>query len=610
MLGKYIWLNFPVNILVSLDSYKSVQPHSTLSLYPRVLFFCFLFVISAAQSGWCASSLIVDVEGIKGRTYRNVLALLRINLYSQDSALTENEIRRLHRLAEEDITSALLPYGYYSSSVTSTLVKEDETWYARYLVNPGEPVRVRSFALTIHGEAGKTEELADARSLFALKEGDILEQPNYEKGKKVLLRRARSLGFLDAEFTTHEIRIYREQNEADIDLQIESGQRYLFGTTTSEQKIITEELLLRYLPYQKGDYFIRQKLYDLQRDLYRTDFFGSVVVESETTNKEGLSVPVLIRVEPLENYNRYSVGVGYATDTGAHALFEWENKLLNQYGHRANMSVMYGELEKHFRVSYRVPTADPRYNSVVFTGLLDQEMWDDTTTRLYSFSTAYEYATPKFHYAYSLEIRDEDYKVGVTKGHSLLLMPFFQGSYALADDIVKTTNGLRASVFITGSSDDIISDATFIKTRADGKFIFSPFDKWRIIGRGSLGGILVDSIEDIPPSLRFYAGGANSVRGYRYKTLGPEDESGTVIGGTFLLTGSLEAERAITDLWRASVFYDVGNAMDDLKVDLAHGIGLGVGVALPFGQVRVELAYPLSDEGSSQFFYLTVGADL
>ena len=50
--------------------------------------------------------------------------------------------------------------------------------------------------------------------------------------------------------------------------------------------------------------------------------------------------------------------------------------------------------------------------------------------------------------------------------------------------------------------------------------------------------------------------------------------------------------------------------MDDLTVDLAQGVGLGFGLALPFGQVRLELAYPLSDEGSSQYFYLTVGADL
>ena len=538
------------------------------------------------------------------------MARLRINIYSKDSELTEKEIRRLHQLAEKDINEALLPYGYYSSSVRSSLEKQDESWLARYEISPGEPVRLRSFTIAVTPAECRVEELGDVQSFFSIKEGDILSQPIYEEGKKTLLKQARSLGYLDAVYKTREVRIYREQNQAEIELLMDCGARYQFGRTSSEQKIISDGLLRRYLSYQEGDSFSRKKLFNLQRDLYKTGFFKSVVIESETDNPEGLKVPVAIRVEPLENYNRYSFGVGYATDTGANALFEWENKLFNQYGHRANIETLFGELEKHFLVGYTIPTADPRYNTIAFTGLVDQRQWDDTTTKLYSFSTAYEYFTPEFHYAYSLELRDEEYKVGDTKGDSLLLMPQVQASWAIADDIVNTDNGLRATVFLTGGSDDVVSDATFLKVRGDGKLILSPLDNWRLIGRGSIGGILVDSIDSIPPSLRFYAGGANSVRGYRYKTLGPEDASGTVIGGTFLLTGSVEVERKITELWRASLFYDVGNAMDDISVDLAHGVGAGVGLALPFGQVSIELAYPLSDDGSSQYFYLTVGADL
>ena len=597
---------FPIQV----SSYKPISFHSTVSLLSRIVIFCTLLVVFASGTGWCETRLAIDVTGVKGRIYRNVMARLRINIYSKDSDLTESEIRRLHQLAEKDISGALLPYGYYSSTVRSSLEKQDETWLARYEISPGEPVRLRSFTLALTPAECGVEELGDVQSFFSIKEGDILSQPLYEEGKKNLLRQARALGYLDAAYTTREVRIYREQNEAEIELLMDCGVRYQFGRTSSEQEIISDGLLRRYLSYQEGDSFSRKKLFNLQRDLYKTGFFKSVVIESEADNPEGLKVPVLIRVEPLENYNRYSLGVGYATDTGAHALFEWENKLFNKYGHRANIGALFGELEKHFLVGYTVPTADPRYNSIVFNGLADQQKWDDTTTKLYSISTAYEYYTPKFHYAYSVEVRDEDYRVGETTGHSLLLMPRAQVSWAIADDIVNTNNGLRASVFLTGGSDEVVSDATFLKVRGDGKLIFSPLDKWRLIGRGSIGGILVDSIDSIPPSLRFYAGGANSVRGYRYKTLGPEDASGTVIGGTFLLTGSVEVERKITELWRASLFYDVGNAMDDISVDLALGFGAGVGLALPFGQVSMEIAFPLSDDGSSQYFYLTVGADL
>jgi len=100
------------------------------------------------------------------------------------------------------------------------------------------------------------------------------------------------------------------------------------------------------------------------------------------------------------------------------------------------------------------------------------------------------------------------------------------------------------------------------------------------------------------------------VRGYQYRTLGPEDSSGTVIGGRYLLSGGIECERRIAENWRAVIFYDVGNAMNDFEVDLAHGVGAGIGLSLPFGQARLEAAYPLNDEGEAQYVYLTVGADL
>ena len=569
-----------------------------------------LLIITIPQYGWCDKTLSVEVIGPEGSALRNILARLRIARYSEESELTEQEIRRLHNLAPQDIKEALRPFGYYSATVNGSIEQQESMWLARYEVIPGDPVRVSSFSLTFAGEATDLEAFTDSRELFELSVGDILRQPLYEQGKRALLRKMRSLGYLDAAFTTHEIRIDLDKKEAEINLVLDPGALYLFGETISEQTVITDALLSRYLSFEAGEPFNRSKLLRTQRDLNRTEFFSSVFVEGRTDAPDGNSIPVLIRVEPRETYNRYSIGVGYDTDIGAQALFEWKNRLLNRYGHRASLSVQYGERERYVLADYRIPVNDPRHNSVVLTGLLNQETWEDTTTKLYSVSTAYEYSTPKVNQAVSIEIREEDYRVGNTTGKSQLFMPAVLGSWAFADDVVNTTNGLRASVYLSGSSEDFISDAAFLNARGDARLIITPLERWRIIGRGSLGGIIVDSIEDIPPSLRYYAGGANSVRGYRYKSLGPQDSSGTVIGGTFLLTGSIALEHAIGNLLRVSAFFDIGNAMDDLKVDLAQGVGMGVGIALPFGQIRMEVAYPLSDEGTEQYFYLTVGADL
>ena len=556
------------------------------------------------------TNLDVEVTGVKDRLYKNVMARLRINLYSRSSKLHRLEIERLHEKAGEDIEMALRPYGYYSVSVKGHLSETAGGWKVSYHVDPGERVRISEISIQVTGEGHRLPELSDPGGLFGMKIGDVMDHLLYEKGKKNLMRVARSQGYLDADFTTHDLRIFRKTGKAVIALVLDTKQRYYFGETISDQNIIENKLLLRFLPYEKDDYFTTSKLYQLQRDLYHTDYFGKVVVEGGIADAEGNYIPIAIRLEPHENYNRYSFGVGYATDTGVHVLFEWRNKLINRKGHRLNASFLVGDLESNCTTEYIIPVLDPRYNTVTFSGSWNREKWEGVTTSLLSAGSSFGYQTPSVHYGGALELRDERYKVGSTSGASLILMPQVTGSLAFADDFVDTTNGIRASVYAAGGADNVVSDVSFLKLRGDGKIILTPIPGWRLIGRGTIGGILVDSINNIPPSLRFYAGGAKSVRGYKYRTLGPEDSSGALVGGTFLMTGSVEFEKRVTDLIRTFVFYDVGNAMDDLSVDLVSGIGAGVGLVLPFGHIKLEFAYPLDDDGEKQYFYLNVGADL
>ncbi|MCW5209300.1 BamA/TamA family outer membrane protein, partial [Desulfobulbus sp. US1] len=146
--------------------------------------------------------------------------------------------------------------------------------------------------------------------------------------------------------------------------------------------------------------------------------------------------------------------------------------------------------------------------------------------------------------------------------------------------------------------------------QANGKIILTPWTNWRLLGGLSIGAIMMDSIDELPPSLRFYAGGDHSVRGYGYKELGPEDSSGKIIGGQYLTEASIEIERKINDTWSAAAFYDLGNAYDDIDLDLQVGAGLGVRMNLPFGQVRLDVACAVSDADYPLRIHLTIGADL
>lgn len=550
----------------------------------------------------------VQVKGVKGAMYDNILSRLKIFLHKDSRRLTGFEITRLHRHAKADIEEALAPFGYYAPIIVGTLDQEGDTWRAVYTVNRGEPVRVKAVRIEVEGPGG--DDLAWTAREFPLEIGDVLDQSLYEKGKKQMVRSALRLGFLTARFSRLELRINRQAKTGEVDLVLDTGPRFLFGITTSEQKIIKPGLLARYLPYKVGDPWAPARLFELQRILYATDFFNRVSVRGDIDAARDLQIPVTVELETPQHLNRYSFGLGYATDTGARTQLEWRNRLLNTSGHKARGALQIAELENKFTLRYDIPRHDPRYDSYVVGATYNDQSWEQTQTRLVAAGLTLDHGEPRIRYGVSIEGRNEKYDVGATSGTSKLLMPGANLAIIWADSLVNTKNGLQLAVNLNGATEATSSDATFLQVTGSSKLIFSPFRPWRLIGRGTLGATLVDSIDDLPPSLRFYAGGDQSIRGFDYKELGTRDASGTVVGGRYLVVGSAELERIIDESWSLAAFFDVGNAMDDPKVDFEQGAGLGLRYRLPFGQVRFDLATALSDDNNPVRLHLSVGGDL
>ncbi|HXV19380.1 MAG TPA: BamA/TamA family outer membrane protein, partial [Desulfuromonadales bacterium] len=117
-----------------------------------------------------------------------------------------------------------------------------------------------------------------------------------------------------------------------------------------------------------------------------------------------------------------------------------------------------------------------------------------------------------------------------------------------------------------------------------------------------------EPLREIPPSLRFFAGGDQSVRGYGYQTLGPRDSNDEVVGGKNLLVGSVELERALSENWGVAVFYDAGNAFDSFSdYEIFQGAGLGVRRYTPVGPVKVDLARQLGVLDPSYRVHVSIG---
>jgi translocation and assembly module TamA len=88
-----------------------------------------------------------------------------------------------------------------------------------------------------------------------------------------------------------------------------------------------------------------------------------------------------------------------------------------------------------------------------------------------------------------------------------------------------------------------------------------------------------------------------------------EDSSGTVVGGKYLLFGSVELEKSIYKNWSAALFYDTGKGVDDFSEALGQGVGAGVRYQLPFGQIRLDVASAVSEDGNPLRLHFTIGGD-
>ncbi|MEE4240312.1 MAG: autotransporter assembly complex family protein [Desulfopila sp.] len=555
-------------------------------------------------------SITVTIEGIEGRLYDNAVAFISIMDSKNQQGLKKTEVQKLHEDAPGEIRQALEPFGYYDANVKSELRREADGWKASYVIDPGEPVRVAAVDIAIDAAPDSSINWIETRENFSLQAGDILDHSRYERGKKRLLERLYDLGYVKAEYGKSEIRIHRQKKSAEIILHVLCGSRYLFGDTVFDQDLLAEEMLAAFINYEKGEPYSPRKLIQLQQMFYQTNFFSQVVVRGEVDQAQGLYIPVTVRLSDPEFFNRYTFGLGYATDDGMRGRVGWENRLFNRFGHKASSELQLAERRNSLDFIYDVPIGDPRYDKMIFGTTYNQEKWEDIDTNLFKGGFRYEYSGGRFKYGAGLELHSEKYEIGATSGETFLPIPNARWSMVYGDDLVDTRNGLFFSINLKGAAESLFADTTFFQGLASGKLIASPFEDIRFISRFSVGATWVDDIDDLPPSLRFYAGGDQSVRGYGYRELGEKDSSGTVVGGRYLLVGSFEVEKDITERWSAAAFVDTGQGFNDWSEDLSTGVGLGVRYKLPFGRIRLDVASAVSEEGQPLRLHLTVGADL
>ncbi|MCP4769082.1 MAG: outer membrane protein assembly factor [Gammaproteobacteria bacterium] len=558
---------------------------------------------------WAQPVIQVEIEGIDKLLETNVRLFLSIEQQRDHALMSEGRMRRLHQKATSEITTALQPYGYYQPQITPSLTQlETGEWQARYVVDTGPGLPIAEVTLNIIGPMKEDPLLQNVLRDRGLKPGDTFVHPEYESLKSGLSGFASERGYVEAKFTRARVEIDLNLYQARVYLDFESGPRYRFGEITLDQEVLEPKFLNRYIPFKKSDPYSLEQIILLQRSLNDSAYFQVVEVVPGIPLADSREIPIRVSLSPRKRH-RYDFGLGYGTDTGARAKVGWRMPRVNQRGHRIDSEIIVSEIGHDIGANYRVPVRNPRTDQLVYSISEVKEETDTNDSDLRSLAISFNHNRVKWREVLTLSYEQEDFVVGDDSGDSTLLIPGVSWTRTWGGDFINVLDGLRFSFGVRGASESFVSDTDFTQLVGGIKFITSIDARNRFIARGTLGTTNTSDFDQLPSSIRFFAGGTNSVRGYAYESLGPTDESGDVIGGEHLMTGSIEFEHYFSDNLGMAVFIDAGNALESFGDDLEQGAGFGLRWKSPVGPVRVDLADAISTDDGWRL-HLNIGPDL
>lgn len=564
-----------------------------------------ILCLSLTGIAWAKDSVVIIVNGLSGAIQKNVTQALENQRTEIIKPINIDGVQAFYQQnAPRAIREAMQPYGYFHPKFTSNLTRRGNQWTATFnITSLGPPIRIRDVNIDILGPGKNDHNFLHFFKHVPIKIGDILHTEKYETTKQLLYDIASTRGFFDAKMLESKIFIDIKNNTAKILIRFETGQRYLFGSTTFSDSPFSPRFLMRFLRYKKGKNYNYHHVEQTQKDFINSNYFSQAVVNAETKKRKNGSVPMHIKIVPRKRY-AYTLGAGYGTDTGPRGTLGFSMRRVNRYGHQIKTLIQAAKNNSYADASYFIPGRHPA--SDVWTFTAGYANFDQITGNGKSYKLQAGYSTSlgkRWSQTVALTYLDERYNIitfPFTKSN--VLYPNITWQYFSTQNQVNPKNGLSFSGFLGGTPKLGLSDTSFFQIRLNTKFLFTLFDTTRFIFRGVLAHTNIKDLKALPFSLQLFAGGARSIRGYSYNQLGP---------GRNLFIGSFELQQRVYGDWYLCGFIDSGNVTSNSPFkNLNLGVGPGIAWLSPIGVLEVTVANAITQPNKPWVIQFTMGPEL
>ncbi|CAM5194626.1 autotransporter assembly complex protein TamA [Alishewanella longhuensis] len=564
--------------------------------------FLLLFLLLISQP-LLAAQTTIRLSGLSGELQDNVQ--LYLDRYSADEISTS--LRFQSRL-EQDINTALQALGYYHSEISIELQNRNNG--SRLLINvlAGEPTRIADVDLQLKGDASTD---ADFTALLAQapQTGQIIHHGQYDSFKNSLNSLALRKGYFNASFTLARLEVAPALKQAFVKLHFDSGRRYRFGEVSFQGEHIRTERLQSLVPFKAGDPYLATQLGQLNQALANTNWFSSILVTGNTEQLDDFILPVEVELAPRKR-NSIETGIGFSDDVGARFKLNWLKPWLNDRGHSFNSKLALSSAEQSVEAAYKMPLETVANDFWQLQYGLRNRDYQDTRSKESNLALERHWLLESDWYrTASVRWLYEDYTQADQKDNSSLIIPGLSFSRSRQTGSGMPIRADRLLLGIEVSDRSWGSAESFVRLRGRAGYITTLADNHRLIGRLDAGAILMEQVDNLPPSIRFFAGGDNNLRGYAYESVSPLNSNGELIGGRYMATSSLEYQYRVRGNWWLATFADYGSAWSNTP-DWKRGVGFGVRWGSPIGAVRIDFAWGLDAEGSPFQLHFSLGPEL
>ena len=508
---------------------------------------------------------------------------------------------------EDDLKSLVRFYrrqGYLQAEIAGYTVDRDSTTRKVAIdLRIAEGPLTRMEKVTVFGNRVFTD--AELLERIGLRSGDPFKAKLLEDATTGVMTMYANQGYLDAEVRP-DIQVNSETNLAIVDFLIEEGDRFRAAAVRIDTLMKTrEQVVRREMELRPGDVIRYSDLLRSQRHLYMTGLFQSVFIRPVPPSG-GDSAKKDILIEIKENQSiELATGVGYGTEERLRGSIEISNDNIAGSARKVGLLCEASLIRRSVETSFTEPRT---FGSRVRTDLsmsygyfdepgyeLERKAANVSLGRVLGersrVSLGFEYSDDNLIHVDIIDV-PEDLRAKL-RSLSLALV------YDTRNDLSNTTGGIYLgwtndlTGAILGGTD------SYARSSFQSRY-FHRVTSTTVLASGLEVGWMdrLRGSEEVPLGERFYTGGANTVRGFRYQCVGPLDLGGKPVGGLFMSVINLvELRQDVYRMLGAVVFIDLGNVWSRIHAfhprDFRPSAGIGLRLNTPIGILRGDFGINL-----------------